>query len=181
MGKVKRMKKEVRIAILATVIVMIAAAAFGVVGYMSPTTPLNQIQDNNLCSKQPLTQQQISELKQILSQNKSIPSLQLEKALNLLKNGNISTYTGSIVLVSNQIMVLNVTGQTINIIMAQKWVVGGQVLTLHELFVKGTLSNGQQITVSALTIGQGHLWIAWGYKILTSTGTIPAFLPFNIK
>jgi hypothetical protein len=180
----RKMQKEARIAILAMVVVMIAVAAFGAVGYMSSTTTSqNQIRNNDEESTgtSPITQQQLSELKQILAQNQPIPSEKLQRALNFLKNANTTTYTGSIVLLQNQIMVLNVTGQTVNIIMAQKWVVGSEVLTLHELFVKGILSNGQKITVSALVAAQGHIYVAWGYKIKTSTSTVPAFLPFNVK
>ncbi|MCJ7632687.1 hypothetical protein MUP77_09900 [Candidatus Bathyarchaeota archaeon] len=178
------MQKGVRIAILATVVVMIAVSAFGAIGYMSFTsTGQNQTQNSikDFFGAPFIIRQWFSELKQILAQNQSIRPTQLQRALNFLKNANATTFTGSIVLISNKLMVLNVTGETVNIIMAQKWVVGSTVLTLHELFVNGTLSNGQQITVSALVAGQGHVYVAWGYKIMTSTGTISALLPFNVK
>ncbi len=182
-GKMKKMQKGVRIAIFATVVMMIAVSAFGAIGYMSFTTT-SQNQTQNSIKEffgTPFIRQWLSELKQRFAQNQSIRPTQLQKALNFLKNANATTFTGSIVLISNKLLVLNVTGETVNIIMAQKWVVGSTVLTLNELFVNGTLSNGQQITVSALVADQGQTYVAWGYKIMTSTGTIPAVLPFNVK
>jgi hypothetical protein len=83
--------------------------------------------------------------------------------------------------VSDNILVLNAAAESVNIIMANKWMVDGKVLTLHDLFVKGTLSVGQSVTISALVYSMNHIYIAFGYEITIGTTSIPAVLPFNVR
>mgnify|MGYP001060489710 CR=1 FL=1 len=54
-------------------------------------------------------------------------------------------------------------------------------LTLHDLFVKGTLSIGQEVTINAFVYSTNRIYVAFGYKIAAGTKTIPAVLPFNIR
>lgn len=168
------MRKEVKISLLALLVVLTSLAVFSTVAYMVPMKTWNQIQNSK---PEPLRR----EFSQFLPRRPNpLPSLS-SIPWAFLKNATPTTYTGNIMNVSDNILVLNAAAESVNIIMANKWMVDGKVLILHDLFVKGTLSVGQSVTISALVYSMNHIYIAFGYEITIGTTSIPAVLPFNVR
>lgn|GEM_PF-3199246 len=183
------MRREVKICLLALIVVLATLTAFGTMAYMAPTVARNNTQCSKLeSSEENCPKSNRREFSQFPPRRefsefppKALQSWVLDKAWFFLKDANKTTYTGEILLVSDHILVLNVTGETVNIIMAQKWVSDENVSTLHDLFVNETLSVGQEVTINALEYAVKNIYFAFGYKITTETATIPALLPFNIR
>lgn len=168
MGEVKDLRKEVKLGLLAFVVVLTTLAAFGTVAYMAPTKSSKPEPPRREFPQFPPKRLKLYE---------SLPWIPWA----FLKNATPTTYTGNIMNVSNRILILNVAGESVNIVMASKWILDGKILTLHDLFVKGTLSVGQSVMISALVYSVSHIYIAFGYKITIGTTTIPAVLPFNVR
>jgi len=107
--------------------------------------------------------------------------------LNLLRNGVPETLEGDVVALARTILVLNVEGEQVNVILPNRWVVGGQILNTSELFDGAPLSIGESQTIGLKTLklelarSTYRVQIFVAYEIVSDGETIKALLPFNVQ
>ena len=94
---------------------------------------------------------------------------------------------GTVVALTEKKLILNTDEDQIRVNLPADWTVGGEVLTLEELFASGYLSEGESITVKALgadvidKMGL-RIYLLVGYEIIDQSGVqATANLPVNIE
>ncbi|MFH2110758.1 MAG: hypothetical protein ABIJ47_05790 [Candidatus Bathyarchaeota archaeon] len=111
------------------------------------------------------------------------PINRLRLLIYILRNGEPATVTGDTVALEGHILVMSVTGDLENIILPGKWVLGGQIIALQELYDE--YMSGGEITVHTLKLELAQesktVTVYFGYKIAAGGAVAEAVLPFNVQ
>ena len=115
---------------------------------------------------------------------KQKPKLQLWGPL--LRNGTLETLTGKAVALDGRILIVEASGDYVNVVVPKRWIVVREAMDVEELFEEdGPLEYGETLTISLLKYEiskQIHsVTFLFAYKIVQDGTTARAILPFNIK
>jgi hypothetical protein len=101
-----------------------------------------------------------------------------------ITDGSLASLEGTVVGMSQHILVVNVQDQVLNILMPGKWIVNGETLAYSDLTGE-YLAVGDSITIDALRLAlekDDHAITAYlAYALEFNDVTATALLPFNIE
>jgi hypothetical protein len=158
-------------------IVVVAAAMICMLVY-SPLTQANQT-DSSLGDESAMVQ--IEECKPVCFSARP----RMRFAFWFLKNAEPTEVEGTVVALAQNKLIMNVGEEQIRVNMPRQWTVGGEVLTLKELFENHL--EGEIVTVNALGAdiidNEGlRIYILVGYELSTDSGVNAiACLKINIE
>lgn len=103
----------------------------------------------------------------------------------ILTHSESTTLEGDLLLIEGRLLVLEVEGEEVYVVMPQRWLVGGEVLTIEELFDGDPIALGDAIAIKALRLmHEGESYIVEFYAAYEITGEgveARALTPFNIR
>jgi len=104
-----------------------------------------------------------------------------------LKNSEATQVDGTVVLLTEKILILNTVEDQIRVNLPAEWTIKNEVVKREDLFTRDYLNEGQSITVKALGANvidkDGvRIYLLVGYKIINELGVhATANLPINIE
>lgn len=109
----------------------------------------------------------------------------LRLVLLLLTRGRATTLEGELFLVEGRILVLERDEEGTYIVLPTRWLVGGKVLTINDLFDGDPFEMGDVLIIHVLTLSyeaENHLVeFHFAYLIEGEEGEAKALTPFNIR